>query len=113
MDELLARLAEVADLERAAVLLACDQEVCMPPAGVAGHGELRATIGRPAHERFTDEQVGERLEAAQPRDDIEVDAVRVARRDVDKASRVPVELIAEIARTGAAARLARHDARQR
>jgi hypothetical protein len=58
MDESLSRLAEVPDLEPAAVLLACDQDVCMPPAGVVVHGE--------------------RLEAAQPRDDIEVDAVRVA-----------------------------------
>jgi hypothetical protein len=33
VDELLERLADVADLERAMVLLAWDQEVCMPPAG--------------------------------------------------------------------------------
>jgi carboxypeptidase Taq len=106
-------LAEFADLERMGMLLPWDQEVCMPPAGAAGHGELRATIGRLAHERFTDEQVGDLLESAQPRDDIEADAVRVARRDFDKASRVPGELVVEIARTATAAPVARLETRQR
>jgi Zn-dependent M32 family carboxypeptidase len=72
---------------------------------------VRATIGRLAHERFTDEQVSELLESAQPRDDIEADAVRAARRDFDKARRVLGELVAEIAR--AAARVAWSEARQR
>jgi hypothetical protein len=35
MDELLARLADVAHLERIGTLLAWDQEVCMPPADAA------------------------------------------------------------------------------
>jgi hypothetical protein len=71
--------------------------VCTPPAVAAARGDVRATIGRLAHERFTDEQVGELRESAQPRDDIEADAGRVARRDFDKARRVPGELVAEIA----------------
>jgi carboxypeptidase Taq len=104
MDELLERLAEIADLERVAMLMAWDQEVCMPPAGGEPRGELRATVGRLAHERFTDERVGEWLAAAEPRDELEADVVRVARRDFDKARRVPGELVAEMARAGVAAR---------
>src|SRR5919108_5083398 len=65
MDELMERLAEVTDLERTAMLLAWDQEVCMPPGAAAGHGELRATIGRLAHERFVDDRVGPLPEAGQ------------------------------------------------
>ena len=61
----------------------------MPPAGAEARGELRATVGRLAHERFTDERVGELLETAAPRDEVEADVVRVARRDYDKARRVP------------------------
>jgi carboxypeptidase Taq len=106
MDELLTRLGEVYDLERTALLLAWDQEVCMPPAGAAEHGELRATIGRLAHERFVDDRIGELLDDAQPRDEIQRDTVRVARRDFDKARRVPGDLVAEMARAGAAARAA-------
>ncbi|HEX7298044.1 MAG TPA: carboxypeptidase M32 [Solirubrobacteraceae bacterium] len=102
MDELLTRLAEVSDLERTAMLLAWDQEVCMPPAGAAEHGELRATVGRLAHERFVDGRVGALLEEAQPRGEVERDIVVVARRDFDKARRVPAELVAEMARAAAA-----------
>jgi carboxypeptidase Taq len=112
MDELLQRLAEVADLERAVAVLSWDQEVCMPPAGAEGRGEVRATVGRIAHERATDERLGELLEAAQPRDEVEADIVRVARRDYDKARRVPGELVAEIARASAAARMAWLQARE-
>ena len=84
----------------------------MPPAGGEARGELRATVGRLAHERFTDERVGELLEAAEPRDELEADVVRVARRDFDKARRVPGELVAEMARAGVAARGAWLQARE-
>jgi carboxypeptidase Taq len=104
MDELLERLAEIADLERVTMLMAWDQEVCMPQAGGEARGELRATVGRLAHERFTDDRVGAWLEAAAPRDELEADVLRVARRDFDKARRVPGELVAELARAGVAAR---------
>src|SRR4051794_8395192 len=106
MDELMGRLAEVTDLERTAMLLAWDQEVCMPPGAVAGHAELRATVGRLAHERFVDERVGELHEAASPRDDVEADVVRTARREYDKARRVPGELVAEMTRAAASGRAA-------
>jgi carboxypeptidase Taq len=112
MDELLERLAEIADLERVAMLMAWDQEVCMPPAGGEPRGELRATVGRLAHERFTDERVGEWLAAAAPRDELEADVVRVAQRDFDKGRRVPGELVAELARAGVAARGAWLQARE-
>jgi carboxypeptidase Taq len=112
MDELLRRLGEVYDLERTAMLLAWDQEVCMSPAGATEHGELRATIERLAHERFVDDRVGELLGDARPRDDIHADTVRVALRDFEKARRVPSDLVAEMARAGAAARTAWMKARE-
>ncbi len=112
MDELRERLAEITDLERVGMLLAWDQEVVMPPAGAEARGELRATVGRLAHERFTDERVGELLETAAPRDEVEADVVRVARRDYDKARRVPGELVAALARAGVAARGAWLQARE-
>jgi carboxypeptidase Taq len=104
MDELMGRLAEVTDLGRTAMLLAWDQEVCMPGGAAAEHGELRATIDRLTHERFVDDRVGELLEAASPRDEIEADVVRDARREYDKARRVPGDLVAEITRAAANAR---------
>src|SRR5689334_18873426 len=106
MDELIARLAEVTDLGRTAMLLAWDQEVCMPRGAATEHGELRATIDRLTHERFVDDRVGELLEAASPRDEIEADVVRAARREYDKARRVPADLVAEITRAAANAHAA-------
>src|SRR6188472_258161 len=101
MDELRARLAEVADLGRTSALLSWDQEVCMPATGSDGRAEVRATIGRLAHERFVDDRVGELLADAEPRDDLEADLVRIAQRDFDKARRVPADLVAEMTRAAA------------
>jgi carboxypeptidase Taq len=106
MDELRARLAEVADLERTSALLAWDQEVCMPRQGSAGRAELRATIGRLAHERFVDDGIGELLAGAEPGDELDADLVHIARRDHDKARRVPADLVAEMTRAAAAAHTA-------
>jgi carboxypeptidase Taq len=103
MEELRERLAEIADLERVSMLLAWDQEVCMPPAGSEARGEMRATVGRLAHERFTDERVGALLAQAAPRDELEADIVRVAKRDFDKACASPASSW-PMARAGVAAR---------
>src|SRR3954468_11380750 len=84
----------------------------MPPAGGEARGEMRATVGRLAHERFTDERVGALLAEATPRDELEADIVRVPRRDFDKAAPVPGELVAEKARAGVAARGAWMQARE-
>ena len=66
LTQLRQRLAEVSDLERAAMLLAWDQEVPMPPAGAEWRAQQRASIERLAHERFVDDEVGALLDAAVP-----------------------------------------------
>src|SRR5689334_20277933 len=97
MDELRRRLAEITDLERIGMLLAWDQEVVMPPAGAEWRAQQRATVERLAHERFVDDRVGELLEAATPASELDGDLLRVARRDFDKARRVPSDLVEELA----------------
>jgi len=97
MDELRRRLAEVSDLERLGLLLAWDQEVVMPAAGAEWRAQQRATVERLAHGRFVDDRVGELLDAAAPRSEIDEDLLRVARRDFDRARRVPGELVEELA----------------
>jgi len=99
--ELRRRLAEVTDLERMAMLLGWDQEVMMPPAGAEWRAQQRATLERLAHDRFVDDRVGELLAAAAPESDLDVDLLRVSRRDFDKARRVPGELVEEMAHAGA------------
>ena len=100
LHELRRRLAEVSDLEDLGMLLAWDQEVVMPSAGAEWRAQQRATVERLAHERFVDNEVGELLEAAAPRSELDEDLLRVTRRDYDKARRVPAELVEEIAHAG-------------
>jgi carboxypeptidase Taq len=102
-DELRARLAEVWDLRLTTWLLEWDQEVMMPRGGAAVRAEQLATIERVTHERATADALGrllDELEGAQDRLDpasFEASLIRVARRDWEKARRVPVDLQAEMA----------------
>src|SRR6266446_4920091 len=100
--ELRARLAELADLGRAIALMHWDQETQMPPGGAQERAEQLATLERLAHERAVDERLGALLEdlraheeALDPDGD-EASLIRVARRDRDKAVRVPPELVADL-----------------
>jgi carboxypeptidase Taq len=52
------RLAEISDLGRAAGVLGWDQKVTMPPGGHPARAEAMATIGRIAHEKFVDAEIG-------------------------------------------------------
>src|SRR5215212_11632990 len=94
------RMAELSDLSALGRLAAWDQRTMMPPAGGAGRGEQLATLERLAHERATADEVGEWLEGLEAADLEGVDAeiVRIARRDFDRARRVPGDLAAELER---------------
>jgi len=78
----------------------------MPPAGAETRAEQRATVESAAHERRVDPALGELLEQLRPfeeahaPDSFEASVVRVARRDYEKAVRVPPELQAELERAG-------------
>ncbi len=102
LDDLRTRLAEVADLSRAAGVLGWDQRVTMPPRGTEARASQLSTLSRIAHERFTDDEIGRLLDAAEPLveslpyDSDDRSLVRVTRRDWDKARRVPNDLRAEM-----------------
>jgi carboxypeptidase Taq len=106
-EELKSRLAEVVDLTRISHLLDWDQQVLMP----VGAGELRAeevaTLDRLTHERLTSDEIGRLLdellpyeESLDPESD-EASLIRVARRDWEKAKKIPSKLRGEIAHAGA------------
>jgi carboxypeptidase Taq len=103
------RLAEVWDISKSASILAWDQQTKMPARGAAGRAEQLATLGRIAHEKFTDAEVGRLLEQLQgfeeahPYDSVEASLIRVTRRDWEKARRVPSELRAELTRSSSLA----------
>src|SRR3954447_7951756 len=99
--ELLTRLAEVADLSKAAEILRWDQQTMMPPRGSAARAEQLATLGRVTHEKFTDPKIGRLLDQVAPFEDaheyasFEASVIRVTRRDWEKEVKVPTELRAE------------------
>ena len=101
------RLAEISDLARAAGVLGWDQRVTMPPLGTEARAESLATLGRIAHDRFTDPEIGrlldrlEPLEESLPYDSDDASLIRVTRRDWEKARRVPSELQVEMTRAAA------------
>jgi carboxypeptidase Taq len=92
------RLAEIYDLNSAGSVLSWDEATYMPSGGAAARGRQVAILRRLAHERFTDPALGrllDRLERSP--DDLSADdasLIRVARRDFEKAIRIPAEYVA-------------------
>ena len=98
------RLAELADLGGAARLVQWDQQTMMPPGGAERRGEVMATLERLMHERQTDPALAACIERATSEAQTEEERAiaRVAQRDFEEASRIPVALIVALARERAA-----------
>src|SRR5690242_18830150 len=116
--ELRELLAEVYDLEKAGSVLDWDQDTYMPPGGVAGRAEQMATLARLAHTRATSDEAGRLIDEAAaatadlPYDSDDASLVRVARRQYDKARKLPPAFVAEMARAASTGRAAWAEARQ-
>jgi carboxypeptidase Taq len=119
LERLRTLLAEIHDLQRASWLMAWDQETMMPPRGAEGRAQQRATVGRLAHERIASGELGALLEELRPLEEtlehesVEAGLIRVARRDHEKASRVPAELQEELTHAGSLGIAAWLEARER
>jgi len=102
LNELKARLLEINDLQSAAALLNWDQETYMPVGGALARARQLATLGRIAHEKLTDPALGRLLDELQPYaeslpyESDEASLIRVARRDYERATRVPPSFVAEL-----------------
>jgi carboxypeptidase Taq len=118
LDDLKQRLAEISDLSRAAGVLGWDQRVTMPPLGTEARAESLATLGRIIHESFVSDDVGRLLDQLRPHeeslpyDSDDASLIRVARRDWEKARRVPTELEVEMTRAAASGHHAWVEARR-
>lgn len=98
-------LADVVHLRHAAAILGWDQQTYMPAGGGAARAEQLATLSKLAHEMFVSDETGKAIEAANAElngadyHSDESALVRVVKHDYDLSTRVPTELVAEIART--------------
>ena len=66
LEQLKRHLMEVDDLQSAGSVLSWDQSTYMPPGGAPARGRQMATLGRLAHEKFTDPAIGRLLDELQP-----------------------------------------------
>jgi carboxypeptidase Taq len=97
------KLKEIKNIEAASAVLGWDQQVNMPPGGAAARAEQLATLNKLAHGLFITDEIGQLLsdlsEAGFDYDSDEASLIRVARRDYDRARKLPPELVAEMSRT--------------
>jgi carboxypeptidase Taq len=106
--ELKRRLLEISDLGSAASVLSWDQATYMPPGGAAARARQGAVLSGLAHEKSTDPALGRLLDALTPyADNLPDDSddaclIRVARRDFDKAVKVPAAFVARWSQFGSA-----------
>ncbi len=117
VDALRDHLAPIEDLKAAAAVLTWDQKTYMPDGGAEARAQQLSTLQSTAHERFVADETGELIDrAADALDDpdrLNPDAalVRVARRDYERAVRVPSSLVAELSKATSQAQQAWKQAR--
>ena len=102
-EQLKDRLATISDLRSVKSLLFWDQQTYMPRGAVAGRAEQGATLSRLSHEMLVDAETGRLLDASgKPDPSSERGALlRRARRDYERAAKMPVELVARTSRVTA------------
>jgi len=102
-----ARLEEIQGLDAISLLLAWDHRTMMPPGGSAQRGRHLALLQRLGHERLIEPETGRLLEELAPLEDSldpgsdDASLIRLARRQYEKAVRVPPALTAEMVRVAA------------
>ena len=108
------RLATISDVYSAASVLAWDRQTYMPEGGVGGRAEQLASLARLAHEMLVSPETGKLLERAEKREPGSEEAalLRLARREYERASRLPTRLVAETSRATALAEPAWTQARE-
>ncbi|MDR1282985.1 MAG: carboxypeptidase M32 [Opitutaceae bacterium] len=115
-DALLAKLRRVHLLGTVSGLLGWDEQVNLPPDSADQRGDQMALLAELQHTAATEPETGRLLDALERQTDaLDADQrvnIREARRDYDRATRLPARLVAEKARLTSAAYHAWADARE-
>ena len=107
--ELRRRLLEISDLSAAGAVLRWDHATYMPKCGATARARQGAIVRRLAHEKSVARELGKLLDelepyaASLPYDSNEASLLRVARRDFEKAIKVPSDYVARVSAFGATA----------
>jgi carboxypeptidase Taq len=100
--ELKRRLLEISDLSAAGAVLSWDHATYMPKAGAQARGRQGATLSRLVHERAVDPALGRLIDELAPYGETlayesdDASLLRVARRNFEKAIKVPAEFVARM-----------------
>jgi carboxypeptidase Taq len=98
--ELKRRLLEIRDFGAAGRLLHWDQATYMPKGGAAARARQSSTLSRLVHEKSVDPELGKLLDRLAPHgealafDSDDGSLIRIARRNFEKATKVPAEFVA-------------------
>lgn len=110
-EELIHHVKEAGLIGSTAALLGWDQEVMMPPGGVAYRAKQMALLAKLRHAMSTDPRIGELLAVCEADGQLTADPLspaavnlRVIRREYDRATRLPAALVEEFARTTSVAK---------
>jgi carboxypeptidase Taq len=104
-DELVDRVKKAGLIISAGAVLGWDERTYMPRGGVAHRADQMSLLSGLAHEHFTDPKIGEmlaRLEDSElTKDPLSPEAVNIRelRRDYDKQTKLPKQLVEDISRT--------------
>lgn len=100
-DELVDRIKDIHNIGSALEILRWDQQVMMPDAGTFSRSRQFSTLSSLRHDLLTDEKIGKLLngikekKVSEPKQSV----VREIRRNYERATSVPSELIEEISKT--------------
>ena len=114
-EKFIKRVREIKHLESVAGILGWDQETIMPVKGGKARAEALACLSSISHAKITDPELGKllnTLESAELEPDQAVN-VRELRREYDKATKLPTDLVEELARTRSLAQQVWQEARER
>lgn len=95
-------IAEVENLNNACAVLSWDQNTYMPEKGIVGRGRQLATLGKIAHEKLTNPEIGKLLDQLQgyegdvPYSSFEASFLRIVKRNYQKSLKVPSEFISKM-----------------
>src|SRR5881397_3955851 len=118
-EELIREIREIGVLRTVGAILDWDEQTQLPAAGTDLRADQASLVDRMSHERFTSVRIGELIAAVEQSDlvkDTESDAaanVREIRRDYDRATKIPAQLVEELSRTSVLSQQAWKEARKK
>ncbi len=103
LETLKSRLADVNALHAALTMMDWDQQTYMPKGGATARAEHIGILSRMAHETFVADETRTALDASSPEAEDDEAMLRVVRRDLDLATKLPTSLVEEKSRLSAIA----------